>query len=150
MDTASARAVRAILMAGLTCGVLDGISAVAASGGQFTRVFQSVAAGILGRDSFKGGAESAAMGLALHFLVALGASAVYYAASRVLPFMIDRALVSGVLYGVVVQVFMNFVVIPLSAIGRRPFVPRSFLIMLAIHMIVVGPSIALTIRRYSR
>ena len=83
----------------------------------------------------------------MHFSVALGAAAVYYSASRAIPFMIDHAIPSGILFGILVHVFMNFVVIPLSAIGRRPFNPRGFVMQLIVHMIVVGPTIALTVRR---
>jgi len=49
-----------------------------------------------------------------------------------------------------VHLFMTFVVIPLSAIGTRPFVPRSFVAYLIVSMLVVGPSISLTVRRFSR
>jgi len=90
------------------------------------------------------------MGLALHFVVALGAAAVYYFASRWLPILLLRPLVSGAAFGVVVHLFMNFVVIPLSRIGMRPFVLRSFVIFLLVSMIVIGPSISLTLRHFSR
>jgi len=149
----SAAPATAISVARLICGVLDGISAVALAlffGGKPIRVFQGIASGVLGPVAFKGGAGTAAMGVALHFIIALGASAVYYAASRQFHFLIDSAVLSGVLYGIAVHLFMSFVVIPLSAIGKRPFVLQSFLAVLIIHMIVVGPSIALTVRRYSQ
>jgi len=68
----------------------------------------------------------------------------------VLPILIHRPLLYGVVFGVFVHLFMTFVVIPLSAIGSRPFVLRSFAIYLAVSMVVVGPSIALTISRYSK
>jgi hypothetical protein len=45
---------------------------------------------------------------------------------------------------------MTFVVVPLSAIGTRRFVWSGFLVLLVIHIIVVGPSIALTVRHFAR
>jgi hypothetical protein len=144
---------QAILAAGLVCGVLDGLSAIAltlAFGGKPARMFQGIAAGLFGPSAFKGGGATAAMGVALHFIVALGASAVYFEAGRVFPVLIDQAVVSGMLYGVAVHLFMNFVVIPLSAAGRRPFVLRAFVAVLVVHIVVVGPSIALTVRYYVR
>jgi hypothetical protein len=146
-------AVEAIAWAGLTCGVLDGISAVIVSllfGGTAIRVFQGIASGLLGRSAFQDGFRSALLGVALHFVVALGAASAYYMASRLLPMFIHQALLSGVIFGALVHLFMTFVVIPLSQIGSRPFVLRSFAAYLAVSMIVVGPSIALTIRRYAR
>jgi hypothetical protein len=88
--------------------------------------------------------------LAIHFLTALAVAAVYFLGSRAFPLLIERALLCGVLYGLPIHLFMNFVVIPVSAIGPRPFVARSFAAFLIVHMVVVGPSIALTVRRYAR
>lgn len=144
------RALQVILTAGLICGTLDGLSALVLSGGKFVRVFQFIASGILGPGAFNGGIKVALLGVALHFLIALGASTVFFTASRALPFMIDRAIFSGILFGIAVHLFMNFAVIPASAIGRRPFNPSWFAILLLVHMVVVGPSIALTVRHYSR
>jgi hypothetical protein len=142
-----------ILWAGLTCGVLDGLSATVVSalfGGTPIRLFQGIASGLLGRSAFQGGAGTALLGVALHFVVALGAATVYYAVSRRLRLLIDHALICGVAYGAAVHVFMTFVVIPLSAIGSRPLVLRSFLAFLFVSMVVVGPSISLTVRPRSR
>jgi hypothetical protein len=139
-------ALRTILIAGLICGVLDGLSALALSAGRWMRLFQFIASGLLGPNSFNGAVSTALVGIAMHFSVALGAAAVYYSTSRAIPFMIDHAIPSGILFGILVHVFMNFVVIPLSAIGRRPFNARAFAAQLAVHMIVVGPTIALTVR----
>jgi hypothetical protein len=146
-------AVKTILLAGFVCGVLDGLSAIAltkALGGSTVRMFQGIARGLQGTAAFQQGANSALLGVALHFAIAFGAAAVYYVASRLLPVLVRRALLCGVLYGVVVHLFMTFVVIPLSAIGPRLFVPRVFCYLLAIHMVVVGPSISLIVRRYAR
>ncbi len=143
---------RAILYAGLLCGVLDGLSAIGltlALGGKIERMFQGIAAGVMGVQlAARAGVASALLGLALHFFIAFGAAAVYYAASRIWPLLIRHALACGVLYGVLVHLFMSYVVIPMSAIGPRPFNARTFYPILAIHMIVVGPSISLTIRKY--
>ncbi len=145
--------IQAVFIAGLITGVLDGLSAIAVSayfGAGPVRVFQGIASGLLGRSAFQGGLPTALLGVLLHFIVATGAAAVYYFASRSLPVLLDRALVCGVLFGVCVHLFMTFVVIPLSAIGRRPFVLQSFTVFLLVAMIVIGPSIALTIRHFSR
>jgi hypothetical protein len=61
--------------------------------------------------------------------------------------MTHRALVCGIIFGALVHLFMTFVTIPLSGIGTRPFVLKTFVAFLIVSMVVVGPSIALTIRR---
>ena len=143
---------RAIFTAGVVCGVLDGLSATgvaAYSGVGPMRVFQGIASGLLGHSSFQGGIATVLLGMLLHFVVATGAAAVYYFFSRWLPMMIDHPIICGIAFGVLVHLFMTFVVIPLSAIGRRPFVLQSFVTYLIVSMIVIGPSIALPIRRFS-
>lgn len=149
----TSRAAQAILAAGLVCGVLDGLSAIALTllfGGKILRTFQGIAGGILGPSTFQKGMSTALLGVALHFLIAFGAAPVYYLASQYLPLLVERALPAGVIYGIAVHLFMQYVVIPVSAIGRRPFVIRSFVAQLIVHMVVVGPSIALTVRSCSR
>lgn len=143
-------ALRTILVAGLICGTLDGLSALALSAGRWMRLFQFIASGLLGPNSFHGGMRTVLLGIALHFSIALGASAVYFSASRKLLFLVEHAIPAGILFGVLVHLFMNYVVLPLSAIGPRHFNARSFITQLLVHMIVVGPSIALTVRYYSR
>jgi hypothetical protein len=142
-------ALRAVVLAGSICGVLDGLSALAVFGyfgAKPARIFQGIASALLGRRALQGGGSAVLAGIALHFLVAFGAAAVYYVLSRWLPFLIGQALLWGAVFGVGLHCFMQFVVIPLTAIGHRPFDARVFLAVLMVHAIVVGPSISLTIK----
>jgi hypothetical protein len=63
------------------------------------------------------------------------------------PAVNDRPLLFGPLYGAAVHLFMSFVVIPLSAIGWRPIAWTTFLEVLAIHLVIVGPSISVVVSR---
>ncbi len=143
-----------ILWGGLIAGTLDILAAFGNSGSQGisrTQVLQAIASGLLGPDSFKGGFATAALGVVLHFFIATTATAVYYAASRKLKELVDQAIVFGLVYGVAVFVFMNFIVLPLSAV---PFKPPHTLDAVAtavlILMFCVGLPIALVVRRYSK
>ena len=142
-----------IFWGGLIAGTLDILSAfinLHRIGMSPERVLQGIASGLLGRDSFRDGLTSAALGLVCHFLIAFGAAAVYYAASRKLPVLVKRPVVCGLLYGIPVYLFTNFVVIPLSRIGPRPVGPISgVLTALVILAVCVGLPIALMIRRYA-
>ena len=62
--------------------------------------------------------------------------------------MIQRAVPAGLLYGVAVYLFMNFVVLPLSAVRRPPFELGIFLLNMVEHMLLVGLPIALAIRKF--
>src|SRR5688500_12712358 len=91
---------RPILFGGLIAGVLDityaFVFSYLRSGRTPAFVLQSVASGALGRRAYEGGIKTAALGLAFHFLIALGAAAVYVLASRVLPLLVNQPVVSGI------------------------------------------------------
>jgi hypothetical protein len=152
------RAYQAILLGGLIAGTLDityaCVFSYLRSGRTPTFILQSVASGALGRRAFEGGAKTAALGLAFHFLIALIAATVYYFASRVLRFMVTQVIISGLLYGVCVYLVMNCIVLRLSAIHATVYpwsYPKSVLISgLLIHMFGIGLPIALAVRWGSR
>ncbi|HSN88394.1 MAG TPA: hypothetical protein VL025_16660 [Thermoanaerobaculia bacterium] len=146
-------ACRAILWAGLIAGALDITAACARwalRGVSPARVLRGVAGGLLGPSAAQGGTATAALGLLLHFVIAFGAAAVYFAASRKIDFLVRRPWIAGPLYGIAVHGFMQFVVLPLSALRMGPFSPSEFLIGLIIHVLFVGLPIAFTISRFSR
>src|SRR5437588_4129476 len=133
---------RAIALGGLVVGALDLLDAVAffglRSGVPPVRIFQSIAAGLLGRAAFAGGTRAAALGVCLHFLIAFLIVLTYYVLSRYVPFMKEHAFVSGVLFGLGAYFVMNYVVIPLSATSRGPFSLPVFVNGLAIHAFGIG------------
>lgn len=150
----STSAFLAIFWGGLACGVLDITQAIVAwhfqAGVRPARVLQSVAAGLLGRDSFQGGMRTAVLGAVLHFFIAFSWAAIYYLASRRLTFMVERPIISGLLYGELVWLVMNFVVIPLSAIHRWPTWTKASIITGPIgHLFLVGLPIALAVRKWA-
>lgn len=113
------------------------------------RILQSVASGLLGSAAFTGGAPVAVLGACLHFFIAVVAAAVFYWVSRRLTVLVRQPVVSGASYGVAVYLFMHHVVLPLSAVAKRPFAPGTAAIMVVIHIVCVGLPIAFTIRRHS-
>ena len=147
------RAARVIFWAGLIAGTLDltGACVVSWLRARVTpvRVFQSVASGLYGPASFSGGAKTAALGIVLHFIIATTWAVVYYLLSRKLRFLIDQTIIAGVLYGVVVYLFMNFVVIPLSAVPKRPVPLSGRVIGMLIIIFCIGLPIAFIVRKFS-
>ena len=145
------QSLHALLWAGLACGILD-ITAALVVYGSFglkpMRLLQGIASGLLGPKAFEGGLATALLGLLCHFVIAFGAATVYVLASRAIPFLIQHAVVSGVLYGVAVYFFMNRVVVPLSAVAPRPFSLRAMVIGIIIHIVCVGLPISLVARRF--
>jgi hypothetical protein len=70
-----------IVVAGVLTGVIDGLFSSVLSavfyGSTVTRLFQGVAATLLGPNAVDGGVRTALIGVAMHFGVALGWSAVF-------------------------------------------------------------------------
>jgi len=144
---------KAISIAGLTCGVMDISAALIVyglMGSKPFRLLQGIAGGILGPRTFSGGISTALLGLTLHFVIAFGAAAVFFFASRVMPFLLNQAVLSGVLYGIAIYFFMNRVVVQLSAATKFTFSIKMMLIGVIIHIFCVGLPISLTIRRFAR
>ncbi|HEY0592525.1 MAG TPA: hypothetical protein VGF40_12210 [Thermoanaerobaculia bacterium] len=144
------RAVRPILAGGSIAGTLDLLAAFAIGAGfgsSPARVLQGIATGLLGAAAFDGGARAAALGLACHFVIAFGAAAVYYAASRLVPSLARRPLAFGALYGIVVYAVMAFVVVPLSKAAPRSTAWYMVLTMIVVHVACVGVPIALATSR---
>jgi hypothetical protein len=142
-----------IIAGGLIAAILDIIYAMimaVQAGHTAMGTLQAVASGLLGGAAFQGGTATAALGLLLHCLILIVAAAIYYAASLRLPLLRTHAIVCGLLFGVLVYLFMNFAVLPLSAI---PFKMTYTLWKLAqgfiSHGILVGLPIAFMIRRFA-
>jgi uncharacterized membrane protein YagU involved in acid resistance len=151
------RAFETIAYGGLVVGVLDMLFAFTfyglVLGAQPLRIFQSVAAGLLGRTAaYAGGIRTFLVGILLHFIVATCIATVYYLASRILPVLIRHPVVSGLMYGMIAYLGMNYVVIPLSAIKRSPGPIKLpiFLTEIVGHALLVGLPLALLARRSAK
>jgi hypothetical protein len=148
----SPNAFLAIFWGGLACGVFDITQAFIGFGLLGARplgILRHIASGFLGPKAYQGGAGTAALGLGLHFVIAFGAAAVYYAASRWIPFMTEHVVISGLLYGECVFLFMYFVVVPLSAAVKTPFTIATLITGPIGHTVLVGLPIAVSVRRFS-
>jgi len=149
------KAFRAILWGGLIAGIIDITYACVYSyvlrGTSPARIFQSVASGLLGTNSYNGGLPTAALGLFLHFFIACSAAAIYYGASRKLSLLVQQAVICGLIYGAVIYFFMNLVVLPISAFPHKVSFPLTKLVIdLVVHTCGIGLPIALAVRRYAK
>jgi hypothetical protein len=141
---------RKLIAGGIVVGSLDITYAIlfwSFRGVSATRVLQSVAAGILGRASFSGGMNSALLGAALHYFIAFSIVIVYWVAAKSLPLLTRHAVICGIVYGILVYIFMNFVVIPLSNAARPArFNPLWVSCSVVVHMFLIGLPAALFAR----
>jgi hypothetical protein len=146
------RALRAIVIAGFVIAVLDISSAFAIwwqRGVALQRGLQGIAAGLLGTKSYEGGMATAALGLALHFFVALAVVSVFFLASRKMTFLTQQPFVSGVLYGIGVYIVMYWFVLPTVFPTFRHRLWNE-LLAVAIHICLIGLPCAFIVRRFAQ
>src|SRR5215472_15438195 len=144
--TSTPRALLAIFAGGLIAGTLDLLQACILFGWD---VPLAIAGGLLGRQAYAGGAATWLLGVLLHYFIACSAAAVYYFASRRLPFLLQYPLVCGLFFGAAVEDFMRFVVVPLSALHfHGPYKLSDLLLGLVFHMVLVGLPISYSVRRW--
>ncbi len=145
--------------AAATVGLLDGLYVIVVFAMLLhvvaaERIFQGIAHAVLGQSAYAGGASTTALGVVLHFLVALGWSCVWalvYESSEAARRLVagrGRAIAMGMAYGVFVWLAMRFLVLPLT---HNPpsgsITAQSNLLVLLAHVLVVGPPIVLLERR---
>ncbi len=147
----SAQRAAIVLAGGVTAGVLDITYAWVfwklKAGVSAQRIFQSVAAGLLGRASFDGGAATAALGLFLHFFIATTMAFTYFVVASRWPALHRRPLAYGAAYGLLLYGVMNYIVLPLSAAGRGSRDPLWIALSIVVHMLLIGVPMALFARR---
>jgi ABC-type spermidine/putrescine transport system permease subunit I len=136
-----------VLAGGVVAGALDITYAWAfwaiKAGVPAQRIFQSVAGGVLGRASFTGGAATAALGLFLHFFIAIVMSIVYYFVARRWEPLHKHPFRYGAIYGLLLYGVMNYIVVPLSAAGGGSAGNRLWIALsIVVHMLFIGIPIA--------
>src|SRR5579863_1786320 len=137
-------ALKAIFIGGVAAGVIDLLHACILFGWDIPL---AIAAGVLGKSAFQGGAATYALGVLLHFVIACSAATIYYIASRRLTFMPAHPLVCGLFFGMAVELVMRLVVLPLSALhSTGPYQRNDLLRGLVVHMVLVGLPIAYSVR----
>lgn len=142
---------KAILIGGLVAGTFD----VGAASLLFSRdpifILQVIASGLLGPDSYKGGLQSAAIGLLAQWFISFGAAAVYVYAAKLFPVLLRLWVPGGLVFGVGTYFVMNAIVVPLSAAGRGPwhFELNSFLLNMS-AMLAYGLIIAFIAAHYAK
>lgn len=147
MSRKSRSALTAILLGGIIAATIDIGAASLISGKDVIYILHIVAGGVLGRRSLSGGMPTALLGLLLQELMGLIIAAIYVAAAGLLPLLKRRWLACGLLYGVVIFLVMNYVVVPLSAWKHWPQFPAAKFLENLAAMLLFGVIVAFFARR---
>jgi uncharacterized membrane protein YagU involved in acid resistance len=145
-------AFKTILWTGFVAGLMDIIAAVIKytieQNREPTKLFQFIASGVFGKEAFTGGMGMAALGLLFHFLLAYIFAIIFFLIYPRIHFLSRNKVLTGLVYGVLVWIVMNLVVLPLSNAPRLPFKPEQALIGMIILMVCVGLPIALIVHKH--
>jgi hypothetical protein len=146
---------KALALCLLIAGTLDisdalifyGLRGVPAAG-----LLRFIAGCLVGVSALHGGLAMAALGLAIHYTITLFWSALFLLAATRVPFLTRRAILSGLVYGGLIYVLMNFVVLPLTRLPPRThhLAPAVLLNGVLALMLFMGLPIALIARHFVR
>src|SRR5262249_13144210 len=94
-----------------------------------------------------GGWSTAALGLALHFLIAITTAVVYYLVALRWPLLWRQPLLCGTIYALLVYGVINYIVLPMSAAGSGSKDPLWIGLSILVHMFLIGVPCAVFARR---
>ncbi|MBW8840374.1 MAG: hypothetical protein JF608_00940 [Sphingomonadales bacterium] len=144
----------ATLVAGIAAAAIEMIFVLpiqASFGNSPGIVFQSIASGTMGKAAYIGGTPAILLGIFYHVLISVVAAGAYIAAATRLPFVYSRPLIGGLLCAIIAYVVMNWVVLPLSAVGYKPTTnPGMMALSFGIHVVGFGWPIAYVARAMAR
>jgi hypothetical protein len=147
------RLVRAGLLTAIVDGLFSSVLSAFFYGSTVSRLFQSVAATLLGSSAFEGGTSTALIGVAMHVGVAFGWSAVFLFLVMRLDWVRNLlrrpygVLAVAAIYGPFIWLVMSLVVIP-QLVQRPPAITFRWWVQFIGHFPFVGlPIVASTRQR---
>jgi len=148
----ASRVLLLVLRVGLIAGTLDiGENLIfnQLRGVTPSMVFHYIASGLIGSKAFEMGLAAVLLGVVVHYAIAMTWTGVYYAASRKFTVLIRHPVISGLFYGIVVYLIMNFLVLPLTGV---PHAEKAVTLASRVNgvlalMLCIGLTIALLLRR---
>ena len=146
----SSLVLRNILLGGFVAGLVDFIYPTVRTvmaGGSWMRPWKGVASGFLGKAAQEGGFGMVTLGIASHFFICIVAAFLLYFIARRVKWPPRQWILLGILYGIAFLAVMNYVILPLSAIGRGIYPLETIHISALTHILVVGWPTAFFISR---
>jgi hypothetical protein len=134
-------ALRSVLLGGFLAGLADFIYPTlrtVLAGNPWTQPWKGVAGGLLGQAARDGGMEVVLLGMALHWFICISAAFILYLVVSRVRWLPRQWLLLAVIHGIAVLLVMNYVILPLSAIGRSIYPLEQLHIHAFWHILLVG------------
>jgi uncharacterized membrane protein YagU involved in acid resistance len=143
-----------IAKAGLVAGLLDITAAFInyriSTGKNPVRVLEFIASGVFGKSAFAGDATMALLGFVFHMTIALIFAVLFFLLCCKISWLYKDRWTAGIVYGILVWIIMNLLVVPQSNTPPIPFTPAKALLAVGILIVCVGWPVAFIIGHYFR
>jgi hypothetical protein len=157
INPASARSLRrvwTVFWIGLVAGTLDISENIIFNAFRHItpyQIFQYIASGLIDGKSFTMGGASVALGVAIHYTIAMTWTVIFYLLSRKLLILTRQAAICGIVYGGAVYVIMNFVVLPATRVphAHAAVTVASRVSGVLALLFCIGLTIALLIKKFA-
>ena len=141
-----------IFWTALIAGTLDILSAIIntyiRAGVGPDRVFKFIASGVFGDSAFSGGAGMVIAGIIFHYFIASTWTVLFFTIYPKLGIKNLNKYLVGFLYGVLVWLIMNLIVVPLSNTPHITFTVKGVLLGGAFLIFFIGTPISLIYHKY--
>lgn len=143
--------IRQAFAAGIVAGIIIEayllLTTVVPAHGSVVQTWQWIASAAIGQVAYSS-PSYAALGLLFHFCVSIGWAGGYAYLAQQQTFMNQRWLISGLIYGLVVYIFMDIVLLGVRMFAPPP--PLGLLNVLIAHMVFFGVPLAFVVARLDR
>lgn len=149
-----AHTVWTVVWIGLVAGVLDISENIIFNAFRHItpyRIFQYIASGLIDGRSFTMGMASVVLGVGIHFTIAMTWTVVFYLLSRKLMILTRQAAICGIVYGGMVYIIMNFVVLPMTRVphARAAVSVASRVSGVLALLFCIGLTISLLVKKFA-
>ncbi|HKZ68404.1 MAG TPA: hypothetical protein VJ111_18680 [Chitinophagaceae bacterium] len=143
---------KTIALAGLLVGSLDIIAALVNFYINTEKdpliVLKYMASAMFGKSGFSDGNAMAAWGLLLHFLIAFIWTILFFLIYPKLKLLSWNRIITGILYGILIWIMMNRVIVPVSKASTGPFDLKQAIIAVLILIAAIGIPLSFIAHRY--
>ena len=139
-----------ILLTALLAGTLDALGAIIVYNVNPERMFKHIASGAIGKEiAFSGGMEIVLLGIAIHYFIASSWTTLFFVGYRKSKIQSIPWPLAGILYGAVIWVCMNLVVLPhLSTIPMPDFTFAGVAKGMSILIVMIGLPVSFMANRF--
>ncbi len=142
------RAVAAGIAGGILIDMYGWLTIILPQHGSIVSLWQWIASTVIGKVAFTSTAF-AWFGLLVHFIVSIAWAGGYAYLASERQFMNDRWIISGLVYGLVVYLFMQLILLGDGNL-KPPATPNDFINALVMHSVFFGLPVAGVVARMNR